>query len=200
MRTGAPALLPLFRSEMQVELLALLFLQPGRAWTLGGLSSTLGATQSSVHKELRRLLDAGLVRRDTRHRPHSYEAAEDSPAYKPLRELLALTAGVGPRLAAVLAHVDGVYAAAIHGSWAAGRVRPDSDLDVLVIADGDRRAVQQAARAVGRRIRRDVDATVITPERLRDLVAHDNPFIRRILNGPREDVIGNVARLAEDIP
>jgi hypothetical protein len=41
MRTSAPAILPLFRSEMQMRLLALLLLQPEREWTLQGLAGAL---------------------------------------------------------------------------------------------------------------------------------------------------------------
>ena len=50
MRTSAPSLLPLFRSEMQLRLLALLLLQPERAWTLHELTDDLDAPQSSVHQ------------------------------------------------------------------------------------------------------------------------------------------------------
>ena len=61
MRTTAPAILPLFRSEMQVRLLALLLLQPERSWTLHELAQTLDASASSVHRELGRAEAAGII-------------------------------------------------------------------------------------------------------------------------------------------
>ena len=195
MRTGAPSLLPMFRSELQVHLLALLLLQPERTWTLDILSDQLNAPPSSIHRELHRLLDAGLARRDTRQRPHSYRAATDAPGYRPLRELLELTAGVPLRLADELADVEGIVAAAIHGSWAAGTVRPDSDLDVIVVTDGDRRVVQRAARRVGQQISRDIDASVLSREDFDDLRRSRNPFLGRILHGPRIDIIGDLTDL-----
>jgi DNA-binding IclR family transcriptional regulator len=79
MRTRAPNLLPLFRSEMQVRLLGLLLLQPERSWTLRELADTLGAPQSSVHRELERAEAAGIIRRDARARPHRFNAAADEP-------------------------------------------------------------------------------------------------------------------------
>ena len=173
----------------------LVLLQEGRAWTLDELGALGGAPASSVHRELGRLVDAGLVERDARQRPHQFIAATSAPAYAPLRELLELTTGVPARLADALAGVGGVRAAAIHGGWAAGRLRPDSDVDVLVVTDGDRRAAQRAVRSVARRAGRDADPTVLSIDDFEKLTATRNPFLAKILNGPRIDLIGDIAEL-----
>lgn len=94
MRTGTPDLLPLFRSEFQVRLLALLVLQPDRAWTVPELAERFGAPVSSVHRELGRAERAGIIERHTGSRPHTFRAAEGSPLYQPLADLLRLTLGV----------------------------------------------------------------------------------------------------------
>jgi predicted nucleotidyltransferase len=197
MRTAAPALLPLFRSEMQVEMLALLLLQPDRSWTLEGLAERVRAPQSSVHRELGRAVDAGVATRDQSRRPHLFRAATDSPIYEPLKELLERTAGVRVRLARALDAVAGVRAAAIHGSWAEGRVRPDSDVDVIVVwdGDGDDLAVSRAVRSVGRTIGRDVDVSVVASDDFARLADERNPFVERLLRGPRIDVVGDIAAL-----
>ena len=75
MRTSAPDILPIFRSEMQMRLLALLLLQPERSWTLQELAEALDAPASSVHRELGRAEHAGIVRRDSTARPHRFQAA-----------------------------------------------------------------------------------------------------------------------------
>lgn len=60
--------------------------------------------------------------------------------------------------------VSDLHAAAIHGSWVAGSVRPDSDIDLMVVSDGDRRGVRRIARRVGKTIGREVDVTVLSLE------------------------------------
>lgn len=181
---------------MQLELLGLLLLQSDRTWTLDELTTLLKAPASSVHRELGRAVSAGLIRRDHRQRPHLYSTAQDSPGYTPLRELLELTVGLPERLAGALSSVNGVRAAAIHGSWAKGRITPDSDLDVIVITDGDRSSVQRAVRRVGRQIGRQGDASVLSPRDLAAMVAEHNPFLEAILRGPRIDVLGDLDQLA----
>ena len=139
MRTSVPPLLPLFRSEMQVRLLALVLLQPERHWTLQGLAEALDAPQSSVHRELARAEAAGVIRRADEARPYRFSAATDDAAYEPLAELLRRSVGVENELRASLDRPD-VLAAVIYGSWASGTRRPDSDIDVLVVGNSDRRS------------------------------------------------------------
>lgn len=199
MRRSVPSLLPLFRSETQIELLALLLLQPDRSWTLEELAGRLAAPQSSVHRELGRAVSAGLVARDDRRRPHHYAAATDAPTYAPMRELLDVTVGVPVRLGAALEEVPGVLAAAIHGSWAGGHLRPDSDLDVLIVTehDGERRAARRAAAQVGGHIGREVDATVVSRQNFDEMLRSGNPFVQGLLGGPRIDVVGDIEVLAD---
>lgn len=193
MRTSPPALAPLFRSQMQLELLGLLLLQPEREWTLDDLVQLVGAPASSVHRELGRALGAGLVYRDDRRRPHLYQAAQDSPAFQPLHDLLERTAGVPQRLADALSRVDGVRAAAIHGSWAKGRIRPDSDLDVIVVTEGDRNEARKAVREVCRSVGREGDASVVDLAEFAKLAA-SNPFVQAALREPLITVLGDDLR------
>lgn len=195
MRTRAPALLPLFRSEMQVRLLALLLLQPERSWTLKGLADTLAAPQSSVHRELNRAEAAGIIRRDATARPHQFRAATDEPLHEPLATLLRRSVGVEEQLRTALEHAD-VMAAVIYGSWAGGTRQPDSDIDVLVVGDADLRELRRRLRPVGKTAGRTVDLTVLAPNEFRHLLADRSSFARRVLEGPATPLVGDLASIA----
>lgn len=180
---------------MQTHLLALLLLQPERDWTLDELAKVLSSPVSSVHRELRRAWEAGVITRDDRVRPHRFRAEQSSAAYPPLRDLLQMTQGVQVRLAAELEPL-GVIAASIHGSWVRGRLRPDSDLDVLVVADEDHAAVRRAIARVAREASRQPDAVVLASAEFRNMVRSGNPFIGKLLSGARQDVVGSLSTVA----
>jgi predicted nucleotidyltransferase len=192
MRTSAPRLLPLFRSEMQVRLLGLLLLQPERRWTLQELADALVAPQSSVHRELARAEAAGVIRRDDTARPHQFSAATEDAAYAPLAELLRRSVGIETELRTLLNRPD-VHAAAIYGSWASGARRPDSDVDVLIVGDADlgelRRLVRPLARATGRR----VDLTVMRDTEFRRLREDQASFLKRMMENPITVLVGDFA-------
>lgn len=59
-QTAAPPLLPVFRSRLQGELLALVLGDPAGEWTAEELSRRTGHPRHTVANELRRLEEAGL--------------------------------------------------------------------------------------------------------------------------------------------
>jgi predicted nucleotidyltransferase len=61
--------------------------------------------------------------------------------------MLRRTVGVEQQLRTILELPD-VLAAVIHGSWASGTHRPDSDIDVLVVGDADLRELRRFVRPV----------------------------------------------------
>jgi predicted nucleotidyltransferase len=191
MRTSAPAILPLFRSEMQVRLLALLLLQPERSWTLQELADTLSAPLSSVHRELGRSEAAGIIRRDATARPHRFRAAPEEPLNEPLANLLRRTVGVEENLRTVLER-PGVLAAVIYGSWASGTRRPDSDIDVLVVGDADLRQLRRAVRPIGKAAGRTIDLTVLTADEFQGLLGDRSSFARRVLEAPTTPLVGDL--------
>lgn len=196
MRTSAPAILPLFRSEMQVRLLALLLLQPERSWTLQELARALDAPASSVHRELGRAEDAGIVRRDATARPHRFQAAVDDPLHEPLATLLGRSVGVEEQLRAVLERPD-VLVATIYGSWAGGARRPDSDIDVLVVGDADLRELRRSVRSIGKAAGRTIDLTVLTADEFRRLLAERSSFARGVLDAPTTPLVGDLVSITQ---
>jgi DNA-binding transcriptional ArsR family regulator len=161
MRTKSPALVPLFRSDLQARLLAVLLLGAHEEMTAAELQERLGASRTGVHQELRRLLDAGVLERRSVGRTALYRPARDSPILGPLTELVQRTIGVESELRRRLAEIPGIEAAAIYGSWAAGtRIAPTSDVDVLVIGQPDPDQLEHAVRAVERLSGREVNLTL----------------------------------------
>lgn len=195
MRTSAPAILPLFRSEMQLRLLALLLLQPEREWTLQALADSLGAPPSSVHRELERAEAAGIVSRDATGRPHHFRAAADDPLFEPLASLLSRTVGVESELRLTLERSD-VEAAVIYGSWASGIRRPDSDIDILVVGDADLRDLRRQIRPIGNAAGRTLDLTVLGVDEFRRLLADRPSFARNVLEAATTPLVGDLMAVA----
>lgn len=192
----APSIMPLFRSEMQLRLLALLLLQPERSWTLQELAQALDAPASSVHRELGRAQDAGIIHRDAAAQPHHFQAATEDPLTEPLAQLLRLTVGVEIQLRTALRRPD-VLAAAIHGSWANGARRPDSDIDVLVIGDADLRELRRRVRPIGKAVGRTIDLTVLNADEYRRLRAEKSSFVRSVLDHPTTPLVGELNNITQ---
>lgn len=187
MRNSAPPLLPLLRSRLQGDLLALLYLHPDRDYTIAEIADAVSASTKAVHAEAARLMEAGYITSTRRGNMHLLRAVGDSPAARPLTDLLAVTYGPLPVLSDLLAGIPRVQAAYIYGSWAArycGEPGPfPNDVDVLVIGDADRDALYDAAEQARHRLGRDVSIHLVPPSSWADPDPAD-PFLRHIRERP----------------
>jgi predicted nucleotidyltransferase len=198
MRTKALPLLPIFRSELQARLLALLYLQPEREWPGPELVRRTDAPRQTVSRELRRLESAGLVVASETGTAKLYRAATASPLYEALRELVEKTLGVEEALKRVLTEIPGIEVAAIYGSWAAERLQPASDIDVLVVGDASFDDVADAVREVEELAGREIGITVYTREELDEHLRTGSGFVRNVLSREMKPLVGDPETLHAD--
>lgn len=192
MRTEPPALLPLLRSRVQGELLALLYLHPDREYSLTEAAEHIGASVKQVHVEASRLVPAGLITDARRGNVRLLRAAQDSLLVRPLTDLLAVTYGPLPVMKDLLADVVGVEHAYIYGSWAArycGEPGPvPADVDVLVIGSVDRDVLDELAADAEQVLKRSVQIRRVSPSEWNDLDSGD-AFLRSVRERPLVPVI-----------
>jgi DNA-binding transcriptional ArsR family regulator len=154
-------LLPLLRSQLQGDLLALLFLHPEEEFSLTDVARLADVTVSGVHHEVTRLIQAGLISDRRVGNTRLVRADTSSVLAGPLTDLLAVTYGPRPVLSDALRGVPGVERAYIYGSWAArycGVPGPvPNDVDLLVVGTADIDDLEDAVRPAGQRLRREVN-------------------------------------------
>lgn len=190
MRTSAPAVLPIFRSDLQARLL-LHLLTSDRGDSASDLARTTGAPVPTVHREVTRLAAAGLLRSEHRGRTILYRADEDNPAVAPLRQLVLISHGPVELLRAALADVPGVVVAKVFGSWAArasGEPGPSpGDVDLLVVGPVDRRRLFAELAELEARVGRPINPTVLSEDRW---ARSDDPLVDEIRSRPTIDIVG----------
>jgi len=183
---SAPALAPLFRSDQQLRILAVLFSDAPEELSVGELAERAGVAQATASRELARLAQHGLVVTRPLGRNTLVRANWDLPWAKELRSILVQTVGVLGRLAEVLHDVDGVEEAFVFGSWAAryeGQPGlPPRDVDVLVVGDAPLRAVRRACREVAQQLRVEINPVVIDRERWSS--KRPEPFVEELRSRP----------------
>jgi DNA-binding transcriptional ArsR family regulator len=164
-RQATPTLLPILRSQQQGEILALLLGDPDLELSLTDIAARTGAPHPSVHREIERAEQAGLVTTRKVGNTRLVRANTGSPYYAGLAEVLTRSFGVPAVLAQVLQPVRGIKAAYIYGSWAARHAgqagqRPIGDIDVLILGDPDRDQLYPALAIAEERLARPVQATI----------------------------------------
>jgi len=166
-RTSAPGLLPLFRSEAQLLILGTLFTGGDPRWTISKLASHLGLPISTASREVAQLALAGIVTTIKEGRNTLVSPNWDLPWATTLAALLDKTIGPQALIAQALEDVKGVEEAWIFGSWAAreaGQVGPaPHDIDLLLVGDDiNRFDIAEALDEVSRRIGVEVNPYAVS--------------------------------------
>ncbi len=190
MRTEAPLLAPVFRSDGQARLLAALLLPGGEELSITDLAERARLAYPTAHREVARLIDAGVLAERQVGRTRLIRGNEDSPLVAPLREILLVATGPVVLLAEELAVIPGVDRAFLYGSFAA-RVSgvPGSapaDIDLMVIGSPEPVAVYDAAGRVESVVGRPVNPTILTAQEW----AEESGFLTRVRESPMVAVIG----------
>lgn len=191
MKTQPPPLLPIFRSKLVGDLLALLFLDPERRWTVGELADRLRAPYPTLTRELRHLEEAGLITTEQVGRSKLVRANVETPYAGPLAQLVMIAFGPPQVLAEEFRDVVGIGSLSIFGSFAARAAGnagpPPADIDVLVLGNPDRDEVYAAARRAEHRLARQVNVTIRSSESWRRAT---DGFARQVKSSPMLSVEG----------
>lgn len=191
MRTGAPLLAPIFRSEGQARLLSALLLT-GDELSIADLASRADIAYPTAHREVARLLDAGILSEQQVGRSRLIRANSASPLVEPLRAILVVATGPAVMLAEELRHIAGIQSAFLYGSFAArlsGLAGPaPQDIDVMVLGEPDVDAVYDACTRVEAAVRRPVNPTILTAEEF----AEASGFLDTVRSGAVVAIIGEL--------
>ena len=180
MRTSAPPLLAVFRSQLQGELLARVLLSPGHL-SVSDLARVLGAPIPTVAREVTRLEDAGLLTTSRVGRARLVSGNDVNPALGPLRELVMIAFGPRQVITDEFGELDGVEELLIFGSWAAryqGEPRPPpGDVDVIVVGRPNRDDLYDAANRAQGRLGREVNPVLVSTQRWQEAA---EPFLQEV--------------------
>jgi len=182
----SPALLPFFRSDQQLRIVAELFAGTADELPIGELADRADVAQATASREVARLEQYGIVVTRSLGRNTLVRANWDLPWATQLRSILMQTVGVLGRIGEVLPHDGRVEQAYIFGSWAARYLGepgpPPRDIDVLVVGDIPVRSVQRSLQAIEKELDVEINAVVIDHPRW--TARKPEPFVDQVRNGP----------------
>lgn len=176
---------PFLRSDNQGRILGEILLAD-RELTLSEVAQVTLVPLPTVQREVDRLAQAGIIkaRKQGRNRLVSADAAY--PLIAPLTQIIAASYGPTPIIHEAFSGLEGLEHLIIFGSWASrltGIHGPfPGDIDVLLVStDVSKLEAYRRAEAARARIGREVNPTVVSPERW---ATADDGFIREIRSQP----------------
>jgi predicted nucleotidyltransferase len=172
--------------------LGLLYARPDEAFYLRQIVREVQAGQGAIQRELKRLVDAGLLTREARGREVHYRANRACPIFAEMHGLVLKTVGLVDVLrTALLPFQTDITLATVYGSQAAGTATTGSDVDLLVVGTVEELALHKAVAEAETQLARTVNYTLLTPREFTRRRRERGGLVARILAGPLIPLLGS---------
>ena len=193
-----PDLGTLFFGAYRRQVLALLLLHPDEAFHLREIARLTHTQPGTLRRELKLLNDAGVLQSENVGNQVRYRANAECPVYDELRSILKKTWGVVDVLREALAPLaTAISVAFVYGSIASGTERRASDLDVMVVGTATLEDIVRVLYPAQEQLRREINPHVYSVAEFRKKMRAKNPFLSRVLAGPKVFIAGSADDLGK---
>jgi predicted nucleotidyltransferase len=176
--------------------LAVLFGHVGDSYYLRQLARVTGIALGPVQRELRQLVDAGLVTKKTLGTQALYSANEASPVFDEMRNLVAKTVGIHDVLQAALHSLEGeIHLAFVYGTVARSRESQRSDVDLMIVGGVHFANVVDRIANAQKTLNREINPTVYTVSEFKSKMRGN--FLKTVLGEKKLFIIGDENVLGE---
>jgi predicted nucleotidyltransferase len=178
--------------------LARLLLRPEESLHVRELARATGKPAGTLLRELNALAEAGVLERRRVGNQVHFRANAACPIHEELRSILKKTVGVADVLREALVPLAGrIRAAFVYGSIARGDERAGSDLDLMIVGGVKFAEVVAGLAPAQEVLRREVNPSVYPALEFRKKLAAGDPFLKRVLAGPKIFILGGDNDLGE---
>ena len=188
----ASKLAELLFKDYRRRALSLLLLHADKHYHVREIARLTDTVAGTLHKELSRLADAGLLLKDNVGNQVLYGANRDCPIFEELASIFRKTSGITDVLAGALASFsDKIVAAFVFGSMASGKEAAGSDVDLLVIGDVGFTEVARAIYSAQEVLGREINPKIYSKEEWNQMLQNKDAFIKEVLKKPKLFIAGS---------
>ena len=178
-------------------ILALLYGHADEAFYLRQIVRTAGIGLGPAQRELKQLVDAGIITREVQGIQVYYRANEKCPIFNEVKNIVRKTFGVADVIRQSLETVaDKIKVAFIFGSVARSADDRKSDIDVMIVGRIPFGDVVSLLSPAEEKLSREVNPVIYPVAEFKRRLKGDHHFVKSVLEGEKIFLIGDDSDLA----
>lgn len=171
----------LIKSKTRASILQLFFNHPQEEYYLRQIEQLTGYSVGNIRREMNKLAADGLFLIRAIGKIKLYRLNKAYPLYNEIKGIISKTIGMEAGLKSVLSGIKGIDFAFIHGSFAEGREKSLSDVDIIIIADARPKEIKPLLFEYQSKITREINSIIYTKKEFLSKLAAKNHFITALL-------------------
>lgn len=180
----------LITSKIRVRLITWFVTHSGQRFHYNQLLGIIKASGPSLHSELKRLENAGLLSSAKEANVKFYWVNQDFILYPEIKSIIFKTVGLADALREALEKIGDIEVAFIYGSVAKNLEDAKSDIDLMVIGDVDMDELHEAIAKQEEMLGREINYTVFDKKDWQKQIHTKRAFAYDIYRGKKIYLIG----------
>jgi predicted nucleotidyltransferase len=172
----------IFKSKARTALFRLYFTNAEGAYYLRELERILDIPVSIIRKELLRLEEEKIFLSERKGNLVYYRLNIDYPLFEELKSIVRKTIGIEGLLKDIILKIKGIKTAFIYGSFAKGKERAVSDIDLFIMGKVNEDELVSKINKIEKSIKREINYTLFTPEEYKRKKQKKDSFVMDLFN------------------
>lgn len=180
-----------FISKVRVKLLKTFLEDPAKIYYVRQLVRKTDEEINAVRRELQRMLDCGMVKKEKRGNRLYYGFNTNYLYYFELLQMVAKSTGLGNIIIKEKNRIGKIKYAIISGKFIRHRKHEENDVDLLIVGDVVIKNLSQIISEYEKKMDREINYSVMTKQEFDFRKKRRDPFISQILMGSRITLLGD---------
>jgi predicted nucleotidyltransferase len=171
-------------SPGQYSILAILGENPRREYHMHELGRIIGKKPGVFQRGINSLEKDGLIISRKQGNLRLFRINENHPLHNEMMALVQKTYGIEALLRDVVMNIPGIRIALIYGSYARNKMRADSDVDLLIVADDEKAEdmLVEGLDGIEKTLQREVNCRIYDMEDFERKRESGDPFLQEVLS------------------
>jgi len=178
-------------SEVRVNILKLLLLNPNRAFHIRAIVRQVGAEINAVRRELDNLFEINLVNRRQSSNKIFYQIETSHPFFSDLLSLVAKEEGIGAAIVKNEKRIGMIDYAVLSLAFLRGRKSTALDVDLFIVGEVDLEVIKNVVKEEEGKMNKEINYSVMNMEEFMSRKRTNDPFIYRVMTQSRTMLIGD---------
>lgn len=182
----------LFVSKVRVKLLKVFFSKPSEIYYVRQLVRLTEEEINAVRRELKRMEERGMVKKEPRANRLYYFFVKSYPFYQELISLVAKTTGLGADIIKNKNKIGNLKFAMLSGRYSRQMPRKsEEDIDILLVGNINATELNKLVRKAESEREKEINYAPMTIDEFEFRKSRRDPFLQRILSSGRIMLIGD---------
>jgi len=178
-------------SEVRARMLIEIFSETSKSLYVREITRRVGTEINAVRRQLKRFVNAGIIKKEKRGNRLYYILRKDYPFYYELASMVAKERGVGRKIIERQNNLGKVRMALLSMAFVEGRESEKNELDLLFVGQINLDEANEIVKESGAEMKREINYTVVGEEEFEYLKGRRDQFLLSFLIAPNIILLGD---------